>query len=623
MDSKASTLEKPGKTGSMFEWAFAQMTRALGVLFYALGFGLLISIFRRQFHYKSLFVCVAVYLAGLWVVTELFIETRGMTSHVNTLGLWSGTLVVAALGGFLAGRVGSRVAVWETYVGVVIVTALVWVELSVGLSGFLGLSERSDVEFGMFGTLTPGIRLLGSMWDRLVLMDAVGAWVASIFGGSFAVLLGAAGNIFDLRFEVEWMLSRRHLSGRKGMLSVTAVVAMTGIALGVAALIAVTSVMSGYQQDIQDKILSTNAHLVIQKYGIDFTEYEKIIESGLSVEGVKTAAPFTFTEAMVSTGSKGLGILVKGVDPARSGKVTDIENNLCKSVNAQGRCVRYAPGTLPEGALVELLTETDGLAQVVVGLELFRKLGQPLGSVVSVTTPVGIAGARGNAPRRLHFRLGGVFESGMYEFDSRLLFAALESGQELMGYGKAVSGVEFRVDDPSSVDKLSSQVLATVGNYPYRSTDWRQLNSGIFTALKLQKIVMFLVLTFIVIVAAFNIASTLFMAVVERSHEIGVLKSMGLRDASIMKIFVMEGWIVGLLGTAIGVVLGLAICFVLGNLDIGIAADVYMVGAMRVQVNTAEVLVVVFASLVISHLATIFPALKAANKHPVDAIRYD
>ena len=134
---------------------------------------------------------------------------------------------------------------------------------------------------------------------------------------------------------------------------------------------------------------------------------------------------------------------------------------------------------------------------------------------------------------------------------------------------------------------------------------------------------MFLVLTFIVIVAAFNIASTLFMAVVERSHEIGVLKSMGLRDASIMKIFVMEGWIVGLLGTGIGVALGLAICFFLGNLDLGIAADVYMVGAMRVQVNATEVMVVVLASLVISHLATIFPALKAANKHPVDAIRYD
>ncbi len=623
MQASDSTITRGNDSRSMLEWAFAQVSQALVLMVYALGFGLLAALFRRRFHYRSFMTAVVVFIAGIWVVSNAFIDTQGMTSHVNSLGLWGGCLLTAALGGFLAGRVGGRVAVWESYLAVILVTTLVWIELSVGLSGFLGLSEPSNVEFGMFGTLTPGIRILGSMWDRLVLMEACGAWVAAIFGGSFAVLLGAAGNIFDLRFEVEWMLSRRHLSGRQGMLSVTAIVAIAGIALGVAALIAVTSVMSGYQQDIQDKILSTNAHLVVQKYGIDFVEYDKVIQNGLSVEGVETAAPFTFTEAMVSTGSKGLGVLVKGIDPARSGKVTEIETNLCQSVDGEGKCLRYVNGLVPEGALVQLLSETDGLAQVVVGVELFRKLDQPIGSIISVTTPVGISGARGNAPRRLHFRIGGVFESGMYEFDARLLFVALEDGQELMGFGKAVSGVEFRVAEPTRVEKISGQVLATVGNYPYRSTDWRQLNSGIFTALKLQKIVMFLVLTFIVIVAAFNIASTLFMAVVERSHEIGVLKSMGLRDASIMKIFVMEGWIVGLLGTGIGVALGLAICFVLGNLDLGIAADVYMVGAMRVQVNATEVLVVVLASLVISHLATIFPALKAANKHPVDAIRYD
>jgi lipoprotein-releasing system permease protein len=185
-----------------------------------------------------------------------------------------------------------------------------------------------------------------------------------------------------------------------------------------------------------------------------------------------------------------------------------------------------------------------------------------------------------------------------------------------------VSGVEFKVTDPERVDITAKAALRLLGRYPYRSLDWRELNSGIFTALNLQKIVMFLVLTFIVIVAAFNIASTLFMAVVERAHEIAVLKSMGARDASIMKIFVIQGWVIGGLGTILGVIIGLAVCALLAEVDIGIAADVYMVESLRVRVWPLEILLVVIATLVIAHLASIYPALKAARQRPIDAMRY-
>jgi lipoprotein-releasing system permease protein len=173
------------------------------------------------------------------------------------------------------------------------------------------------------------------------------------------------------------------------------------------------------------------------------------------------------------------------------------------------------------------------------------------------------------------------------------------------------------------VEVYSEKVLSAAGRYPYRTLTWRELNSGIFTALKLQKIVMFLVLTFIVIVAAFNIASTLFMTVVERSHEIAVLKSMGARDSSIMKIFVLEGWAVGAMGTLLGVLLGLGVCLVLSRLEISIAADVYMVDSLKIRINPLEVGIVVVSALIISHLATLFPALKAARQRPVDAMRYD
>jgi lipoprotein-releasing system permease protein len=358
----------------------------------------------------------------------------------------------------------------------------------------------------------------------------------------------------------------------------------------------------------------------VQKYGIDFIEYESVAAEGKKHPEVLAAGPFTFNEAMLATGERGVGVLIKGVDPVLAGEVTGIEKNLCATFN-KDRCEPF-----PEDSGVHLpglLTQERGLPSLVIGAELLKKLGLPVGALVALTTPIGIAGARGNAPKRLEFRIGGVFRSGMHDFDARLIYLDLKSSQRLMGLGAAVNGVEFKVMDADRVELVANYVYNAIGRYPYRTLDWRELNGGIFAALKYQKIVMFLVLTFIIIVGAFNIASTLFMAVVEKSREIGVLKSMGARDASIMKIFVLEGWMVGGIGMLFGVVLGLIVCFVLAEAGISIAADVYMVGSLHVRLKVTEVLVTAVSALVISHLATIYPALNAARQRPVDAMRYE
>ena len=603
-------------------WGLAQIGLFLRLLAHVVLGGLIVSMARREFHWRACGTALLVMALGMGGVGFVAYTSPDALGEPSEIILWGSIFGMMCVAGFGAGYVGRRVAYWEMYLATLLLALVVIVHLTKGWHILLGMgSNDGQIYHDVVGTVSLGQRYLGPMWDRLVALAAVVGFLCAVLGGSVAFLFFGDGERFDGAFAMEWMVAYRHLCGRSsGLLSVTALVAMAGIALGVASLVAVTAVMSGYQQDIQAKILSTNAHLVVQKYGIDFAEYEDVIARGREVPGIVAATPFTFNEAMMASHLQGVGVLLKGVIPERAGTVTGIARNLCHD-DAFGRCVYFSAGD-PNARLTAALAPQEGVPSVVVGDALLRRLRLRVGEEVMLTTPVGLAGAHGNAPRRMAFRIGGVFRSGMYEFDARLAYMALDTSQRFMGLGDAVSGVEFRVADPDRVEALASQLLSVLGRYPYKTLDWRELNMGIFTALKLQKIVMFLVLTFIVIVASFNIASTLFMAVVEKAHEIAVLKSMGARDGSVMKIFVLQGWLTGLAGTAAGLFLGLAVAFVLGGMDIHIAADVYMVEALRVRVRPMEVCLTAMAALAISHLATLYPALKAARQDPVDAMRY-
>ncbi|MBN1962744.1 MAG: ABC transporter permease [Deltaproteobacteria bacterium] len=606
---------------SLMRWLFQQLKAFTWIILQPI-LGPVLAIVKKQFHWRACLASIVTMMVGIATVAAFLYADPLAFGERRTQVLWPLVLIVITVAGFIAGRVGKRVGGFESYIALLLTFAFFYIHLTKGWHIILGFGGSDLNSMWDLASQPPlGEKYFGPMWTRILILIATAGLILAVFGGSLAFLFFGEDNHIDPRFTIEWFISRRHLTKTgRGTISLTALVALIGIALGVGALVTVTAVMSGYQEDIREKILSTNAHFVLQKYGLDFTEYERLTQQINKIDGVIAASPFVFNEALLGDGNRGLGVLIKGVNPQTAGNVTGIEQNLCRPLDSK-KC-SYFPKNERSGQLATLLTPKNGVPAIILGAALYHKIGKPIGASLLLTTPVSIATSKRSAPRRMQFRIAGIFRSGMHEFDSRLAYVELNAGQHLLGMGRTVSGVEFKIADPERVDIYAKTALNTVGRYPYRTLDWRQLNAGIFTALNLQKIVMFLVLTFIVIVAAFNIASTLFMAVVERAHEIAVLKSMGARDASIIKIFVIQGWVVGGLGTILGVVLGLLVCALLAEIDIGIAADVYMVDSLRVRVWPLEIMLVVIATLVIAHLASIYPALKAARQHPVDAMRY-
>ena len=599
---------------SVIIWALRQVLVVVRLLWYVSLGGLLGALRSRNFSWVTTIIAAGLSFAGLGLLQQgldrIHQVNPGLVVPYALLG-WFGLWILVS---FLQGLRLSKIPVWESYFLLILFTALSYAELSTGAISALG-GEASEPLLTWQTSLTPGQRLMGSLWDRLLFLSALAGWVVSIFSGSIAMMLRTRSQGVQPNSTFEWFVTKRHVRGAKSFFSMTSIVAMMGIALGVGSLIAINGVMTGYQLDVQEKILETNAHLVIQKYGTDFTEFDEIIQTLQPRSEILAMAPFAFSEAMIGRGGKGQGVLVKGVSPELGVKVTSVSQHLCS---------QYQNDTCQErglGKLNEQLLSIDGIAKAVVGIELARELKLAVGDLVKVTTPVGIAGARGNAPKSMRFRVGGVFYSGMHEFDARLLYVDLSAAQELFGLGDAVHGVELRVESPDEVTALATKTLAELGGFPYRTSDWRQLNHGIFSALAVQKVVTFLVLTFIVVVAAFNIASVLFMGVVERAEEVGILRAMGATTVQVMKIFVFEGWLVGGLGTLIGLIFGLSAAWFLEQMELSIAADVYMIDTMRVVVKWEELCVVVVAAVIISHLATIFPALRASRQSPVEALR--
>ena len=419
----------------------------------------------------------------------------------------------------------------------------------------------------------------------------------------------------------ELFVSLRHLKAKRTQkfISLNTWISIGGVALGVMALIVVIAVMSGFGKDLRDKILGTNSHIVvtnITRSGMD--DYESVLKKVMQAEGVKAAAPFILNQVMLTFGGSSSGVVVRGIDPDREAMVSDLEKNLIQGDLAM----------LKRGKNSSKGPRRD---KIILGKELAHKLDVQMGDAVSMVSPASRLTPMGLVPKIKLFKVVGFFESGMFEYDSSLAFISVESAQKFFSMKETVSGVEIRVDDIDRADKIAESLQESLG-FPYYARDWMRMNKNLFSALRLEKIVMFIILILIILVAAFNIVSTLFMVVMEKTKEIAILKSMGASRTSIMKIFSLQGLIIGVTGTLIGCVGGFTIVpnlnEIVGFIEsiFGITAfpsDVYYLDKLPSEIQYLDSFLIIIFSILICFLASLYPAWRASQMDPVDGLRYE
>ena len=425
----------------------------------------------------------------------------------------------------------------------------------------------------------------------------------------------------------ELFVSIRHLSAKKSQkfISLNTWISIAGVGLGVMALIVVIAVMSGFSKDLRDKILGTNSHVVVSNMNRAMVEnYDGILKKVRSVEGVMAAAPFIMNQVMLINGDRVSGIVVRGIDPEKEETVSDLGKNMVSGTVSDLKTKSSFSGEIKG-------REKKNRAGIILGKELSRRLGVGVGDIVSMVSPVSRVTPVGLIPRMKLFKVVGVFESGMYEYDANLSFILLKSAQKFFSMKNGVSGIEVRVADIEQAGNIASVIQKELG-FPYLVRDWMRMNRNLFSALKLEKIVMFIILILIIFVAAFNIVSTLFMLVMEKAKEIAILKSMGASCSSIMKIYSYQGLVIGLVGTFLGCATGFVIVPNLNEIVssiesiFGIVAfpsDVYYLDRIPSKIQYMDSFLIVIFSVVICLVASLYPAWRASKLDLVDGLRYE
>jgi lipoprotein-releasing system permease protein len=409
-----------------------------------------------------------------------------------------------------------------------------------------------------------------------------------------------------MNFPYQLFIALRYLRTKKKHkgISVNALISIGGVAVGVMALLVVLAVMSGFHEDLQKKILGVNSHVVILDYRGTMGGYKNVMEKLKGDRDITSSAPFVLGQAMVSSGKKAHGVFMRGIIPQMEIKTTEISNYI------------------KEGKLEDLAPK-NGIPGIILGKELASSLGVFKGDVINILSPAGEIGPLGMLPKIKKFRVAGIFEVGMFEYDLNLVLTDLRSAQEFFGMKDDVTGIELRLDDIYKAPEVRKSIQEKLG-FPLYAKDWMQMNRNLFSALKLEKFAMFVILILIILVASFNIVSTLIMNVIEKKREIAILKAMGATSNGIMTVFMLQGLFIGLLGTIIGVTGGYLLSYVLNTYQIiKLPADVYYLSHLPVKMKFFDFVTVSLSAIIISFLATIYPAWQAAKLNPVEPLRYE
>ena len=409
----------------------------------------------------------------------------------------------------------------------------------------------------------------------------------------------------------EWMLSLRYLRSRRreGFISVIAGFSFLGIMLGVATLIIVMAVMNGFRQELLDKILGLNGHLLVQPLEKPLTDWEEVADRIAKVPGVRLAAPIVEGQALASSPFHSGGVLVRGIRSADLMKLTSIANNI-----KQGTFDGFDTG--------------QGLG---IGRRLADQLSVRAGDNVTLVAPRGAVTPMGTTPRIKTYKVAAVFEIGMSEYDSAIVFMPMPEAQLYFNRAGDVTAIEVYTDNPDRID-LFRRLVAAAANRPIFMIDWRQRNSTFFNALQVERNVMFLILTLIILVAALNIISGLIMLVKDKGHDIAILRTMGATQGSILRIFLITGASIGVVGTIAGFLLGLVVCQNVESIRQFLSwmtrtelfsPELYFLSRLPAQMDTGETTAVVVMALTLSLLATFYPSWRAARLDPVEALRYE